>query len=348
MRRHAVIGNIVERIGNDPQPLWSIGEDTSATMSYNIIEANTTVGDRTNTFYSDPVPTTLAETDSLLNQAFVNRIANNALDLLPSKHDMFADPTTQSVRAAAGVSNPTGYRPQMIEAWSMIHGVGHESNFDAGRAGITSYALEYAGLRTTQNLLPVSAGFVSDRSLLGSGVGGGDYRPLAGSPLLNRVLRGNSDVDFSGLARISPSVAGALQSANVALLPAGTLAATRSGQPGLGIAFQLATAGGRIAHRAGPAPLAWATLLAPAAAAVRSSDSGTMLALVIGLSPSNALLAQGAAEGRVTVNAAALIGPGNSMLVLRSLAPLLLDAVGRSAVTLDITADIRTLFIINP
>jgi hypothetical protein len=147
-RRQAFIGNVCERIGSDPQPFYSLGEDISATMSYNIIEGNSFIGDRANTLYSDPLPTTAGETNTLLNQAFVNRVANNAFDWLPTKHDDFNDP--QSATQRGGGSN-TGYRPQMIEAWSMLYGVGHEANVDTrrGTAGApNNFALEYSGLRT--------------------------------------------------------------------------------------------------------------------------------------------------------------------------------------------------------
>jgi hypothetical protein len=224
IRRQAFIGNVCERIGTDPTPIYSIGEDVSATMSYNIIEGNTFVGDRTNTFYSDPVPTTVAETNSQLNQAFVNRVANNAFDWLPTKHDAFNDSSTASVRG-----NGNGYRPQMVEAWSMTYGVCHEANVDTQRATAAVpglFALEYSGARTLTGyggaLAPL---YSSDQSLLGTGTGGGNYRPQPASPLAGRALRGNADVDADGQTRRLPFAAGALQAVVVDLAPAGARSA---------------------------------------------------------------------------------------------------------------------------
>ncbi|MBC7504296.1 MAG: hypothetical protein H7267_00980 [Sandarakinorhabdus sp.] len=229
LRRQVFIGNVVERIGNDPAPFYGIGEDASVTMSYNIIEGNTFVGDRSNTFYSDPLPTSVAETNTQANQAFVNRVANNAFDWLPTKHDDFADPTTAALR---GTSN--GYRPQMIEAWSMLYGVGHEANVDTRRTGTNLFQLEYSGLRTVTGYAgAVAPTYVDDRSILGpmgaGATGGGNYRPQAGSPLAGRGVRSNGDVDGDGTIRRVPFSVGAYQALAVDLVPAGARSAQRAG-----------------------------------------------------------------------------------------------------------------------
>ena len=222
VRRNAVIGNVVERIGSDPQPFYSIGEETSATMSYNIIEGNTFVGERTNTFYSDPVPTTILESNTQLNQAFINRVAGNAFDWLPTKHDDFNDPETSGVRGSAD-----GYRPQMVAAWSMLYGVGHEGNFDARREGGDLFPLQYSGPRSTAGYAaPLAPLYTDDNSILGpdgaGATGGGDYTLQAGSPLIGRVTRGQADVDFTGTARATPADAGAFERSG-AILDIGAL-----------------------------------------------------------------------------------------------------------------------------
>ncbi len=267
IRRLVLIGNICERIGADPQPFYSLGEDTSATMSYNIIEANSFVGERANTLYSDPLPSIVADTNTQLNQAYINRVAGNFFDWLPTKHDDFSDPTTLAVRSAGGVSSPTGYRPQMIEAWSMLYGVGHEGNYDAGRTGAGNFRLESMGLRSAQTTTGVP-GFANDKSLLSGGTvtGGGDYRPAANSPLTARPLRGNSDRDFAGEARLLPATAGALQAMPSQLAPATAASATRCAVVSLGLALPLAAAGSGHSQQAGQARVGWAADVTPALA----------------------------------------------------------------------------------
>ena len=239
-RRQVFMGNVVERIGSDPSPFYGIGEDQSATISYNIIEGNSFVGDRANTFYSDPLPTTIAEANSLLNQAFVNRVANNVFDWLPTKQDDFNDNTTAALR---GTSD--GYRPQMIEAWSMLYGVGHESNVDTRRTGFSLFPLEFSGARSVAGYGgPIAPLYTDDRSILGASgagaAGGGNYRPLAGSPLGGRCVRGNGDTDAGGQIRRMPFTAGAYQTATTELLPAVARSAQRASASPVALSLTLA------------------------------------------------------------------------------------------------------------
>lgn len=270
IRRNVVIGNVVERIGNDPQPFYSLGEDASTTMSYNIIEGNSFIGERTNTFYSDPLPTTIAETNSQLNQAFVNRVANNAFDWLPTKHDDFNDPTTATLRGTAN-----GYRPQMIEGWSMLYGVGHEGNVDTRRATAAqpgNFPLEYSGARAiTSSTAMVPPLYTDDRSIAGpsgaSATGGGNYRPAAASPLAGRALRGNGDIDADGLTRRVPYAAGAFQTVAVNLAPAWAQSPGRAGVAAVAWAAVLSPAGTRHGL-SGATAVGWSATLAAADGAI--------------------------------------------------------------------------------
>jgi hypothetical protein len=211
LRRVVIFGNVMEKLGTDPQPFYAMGENEDVTMSYNIVEANTHVGERTNSFYSDPAVTTVADTNTKLNQAFVNRVANNAFDWLPTKHDDFLDSATATVRGSAD-----GFRPHMVAAWSMLFGVGHEGNYDAGRAGLGDFPLMFAGPRSAQTV-GGAPGYTTDASILGPGgtgaAGGGNYLPLLGSPLFGRVTRGNSDRDFANNPRAVNGTAGAFEAA---------------------------------------------------------------------------------------------------------------------------------------
>ena len=254
LRRMLWLNNVFEKTGpTTDAPFYAIGEEDSLTMSYNIVEGNSLVGDRTNGFYSDPFPTTVAETDTLLNQAFVNRFANNYVSWQPTKHDAFYDTTTATLRG-----NGNGYRPHMVEAWSYVYGVGHEGNCEGGAD--RSFPLEYHGLRSKRGIHS-SNWFVDDRSAYGPGGGGGDYAPAPGSPLLGLVLNGNSDRDFANAPRMAGGATGAFQGAALA-------------------AAVLVPASSRHGTRAAAAALAWAGGIAP----VSARHIGPVLASLIGWS----------------------------------------------------------------
>ena len=299
-RRLAFINNVCERVGSSAEPFWSMGETESATISYNIIEGNSFAGERVNAFYSDPLPVTVADTNTQLNQAFCNRMANNAFDRNASKVDEFLDPNTLNIRTAGGVINPTGYRPQMVETWSGHYGAGHEGNYDGGRAtgSIDSNRREYSGLRSEQTAVAVYPGWTTDRSVLGTGTGLGDYRPAAGSPLLGRLRRGSSDRDFADRPRLALGAAGALE--------------------GTGIAVALVPEAARHGHRAAASLLAWSGSLLPARAVMASRAGVSGVAWQGAVAPARAVMASRAAPASVAV--AVSIGPAPARLPMASLA----------------------------
>lgn len=286
LRRHVLLGNVIEKVGADPQPFYSMGEDASATMSYNIIEANTHVAERANTLYADPLPVVLADCDGQANQAFVNRVANNAYDWLPTKHDEFFDSTTNTLRAGTADAFKAGYRPQLVEAWSMLYGVGHEGNADTNRAaGGASFPLEFYGLRGIGNAGVQNPAFADDRSALGTNAGGGTYTPGAGSVLLARVQRGNADRDAAGAVRGSSSAAGAFAGAPVSVVG-------------------LAPEGGRSGQAAGSAAIGWSGAILPDPARHGHRAGAALVMVRVALAPAGARSAQRAAVTTISFNAA--------------------------------------------
>lgn len=368
IRRNLVLGNVCERIGNDPAPFYSLGEDVSATMTYNIIEANSFVGDRANTLYADPLPVTVADTDSQRNQALVNRVAGNAFDWWPTKHDDFEDSTTKSLRSAAGVTPATGYRPQMVEAWSALYGVGAHGNHDAGRTGNGNFALEWPGLGSFQTTNAAPA-FTVDASLLGSGTGGGDYRPGPTSPLAARVRHGNSDSDFGGQLRRLPATAGAWQANPAEVAAAAARSAQSAAAATIGLALPLQPFGAGHGGAASATAVAWNGFLAPApnrllpgdgsptvawTAALAASDAGhSTVAGVTAIGWQAALFVGNGASGFldnatfIGTDATAILAAGSATLRFGDVAaPLLLPAGIATAVrTLAIAADPRRLSI---
>ena len=317
LRRLAFVNNLCERIGSDPQPFFSMGEDTSATMSYNLIEGNSFVGERCNILYSDPLPTTPAEADSQLNQAFGNRVANNSFDWAATKHDAFDDPTTKAVRGSAN-----GCRPQMVETWSITYGVGFEGNYDFGRhPSAGSFQFEYFGRRGVQVLAGVPA-WPADRSTYGiPATGGGSYKPPAASPLVGRGRRAVSDRDRTGAARGLTFSTGSAETATsaVALVPANAVSASR------------ATA----------ALLVWTAGLVPAAARSPSTASAGRVDWLATLIAANSTVATRSSLGLLSAN---LLRVAASTLAVRDASAALLRPAtgsGGAARTLHVTGDRR-------
>lgn len=308
IRRMAIIGNLFERVGSDPQSFISMGEGTLATMSYNIIEGNTFAGERCNFFYSDPPSATVADTDTLTNNAFVNRVANNAFDWNANKQDNFSSPAVLAVRTAAGVPNPTGYRPQCIGVWSDHMGVGREGNYDSLSVpgATTSFNLWFPGVRSFQPTVPTPSGFTINRSNSGDGLGFGDYTPAPGSALLGRSVNGQSDVDWLGNARVSGGAAGAIEAGVeggvAALLPDNA----RHDQIGGSPEFGGPESGGAVA-------------LAPADAFHGYGGFDAAVAVLMGLAPAQGWLMVSASDATVGVRLGlAPAGSGPVMLATQS------------------------------
>ena len=294
VRRQAVIGNLFERVGSDPGPFFSMGENTSATMSGNIFEANSFVGERANMLYSDPAPATLADCDAQSNQAWNNRVANNSFDWLPTKHDDFYDSSTNALRVASGLPAEiakSGYRPQLVEAWSFLHGVDCEANVDNWRppAASATFPLEYYGLRSLYTGAALAPGYTADASVAGTGAGGGNYAPLPGSPLLGRVLRGNSDQDLAGAARTGASAAGAfagpVSAGSSSLAPVAARSVQLAASPALGWAGTLGPQSARSGHVAGAALVASGVVMLPAPALMVQRSGATLLSIPGVLAP---------------------------------------------------------------
>ena len=279
-RRHLILNNVLERISGTAgvsttsDTFFGYGEAAYVVMDTIIIEGNTQAGAAFNLFYSDPTPATLADVNSQTNITVRCRLANNATDRNASKHDDFFDPNTNSIRVAAGGLEPAkgGYRPACIGAWSVHFGVGVEGHVDFGRKGsIGNFRREFTGLRGIQYASPATfTGWANDRSEAGSDLGLGDYTPTAGSPLLGRVLRGNSDRDWLNNPRLVGGASGAIESGAIALvaanitIPVAVAAGVLSATPSLAAAAVSIPAGVAVGVIRATAGLTGATLSIPA------------------------------------------------------------------------------------
>jgi hypothetical protein len=201
--RHNYIGNLIEKIGADPNPIQqATGEDVYTVSTDCIWEGNTLVGDRINLAYCSPAD---AATD-LISRG--NVVRNNIFDWAPIKGDDFI----------GRLSGLTGN-------WSLRYGTNCHDNVLLGRneglANNWEWMFVGVGCLTNPNWGTnfLYAGFVNDQcasadtNLNGvedqaASVGGGDYRLQAGSPALARARTGCIDVSRTGAALVAPWPAG--------------------------------------------------------------------------------------------------------------------------------------------
>jgi len=356
-RRTVMLNNVFERISTTggvsttSDNMWTYGETSSAEMTDLIVEGNTVAGGGYNSFYNDPVPVTLADTETQNNIATRIRHANNATDRNASKQDDFNDPSTLAIRTANNVVPATGYRPIAIDVWSTHYGVGMEAHVDCSRKGtVPNFFREYPGLHSNQYGSATAPGWTLDRSEAGSDLGGGDYTPVAGSVFLGRVTRGNSDVDFVGKARLVGGASGAFESNDANLAPEVTRQAHRSGSSILGVVLPIGPV--VTLHRQHSASGAIVLLLptAPLVARHAHGATGSIIAWTTTLATAAALMSTSAMTAAASVteatDAAVLLCPWDARLSLISAMALLLpDDAAAALLTLKVRADPRILFV---
>ena len=323
-QRRAIVGNVFERLGADPDPFIAMGEGQWGTFRYNIIEANTFAGERCNFIYADPLHFFVEDTYTRTNTIYANRVANNAFDWNPNKTDTFNSPATSALRGGS----IEGYREQIgAEAWSNYMGVDREGNYDSQQSPgyVGTFPHWFEGIRSAS--VSAAAGWTDNKSNSGDEQGGGDYTPATGSPLLGRALRGQSDVDFAGNARNVGGAAGAFE-----LVIAPSAAAPASASLGL-----LAAVAAVLASAA-PAPAAAVLGMQSAAATVSASaavqPAGAALALQAGaaqLLPGAAVQPAGAALGLLADQAVVSIGNATTVAPAGAALGLVADSAAVSA-----------------
>jgi uncharacterized phiE125 gp8 family phage protein len=291
-RRNVIMGNLAELFGvensSPNQVFGQIGESISIEAVENIFDSNTFMGGRWNVGYNDP-PSGSPSVNSIWRK---NRRANNAFDRNATKHDDFFDGTY-------------GYRPWLTGGWSFQNGVMHEGNWDGGRAAgnIGSFRFRYPGLRSVQTAVQTAPGFTDDQSTFAGNLGGGTYQPVAGSPLLRRVLTAQSDRDFLGKVILIDGAAGALEFDALPIEPNPAQIVTRASSPAVTGAATTSPDAAQIVTRAS-SPLVTGdgvTPISPQDAQIVTRASAPALTIGIGLVPSVALILTRAGEAAVGV-----------------------------------------------
>ena len=211
--RQVFANNVVEATGTSNPLFATLGD--SAGVSYVstqiIVEGNTLVGDRTNYFYDIAPAANVAATDAASSIAQLNRVANNVFDQHSIKTDFYNDPVIQAQRTAAGDPRTHGYRPNAIRSWPALYGVGFVDNVILRGNQNLEFLHEFEGIGTPNYTVetgaPADPRFTLDKSgtdvggFIVPGTGGGNYKPLAGSPMVGHSRAANVDRDMAGVPR---------------------------------------------------------------------------------------------------------------------------------------------------
>ncbi len=290
--RQNVIGNILEKSGGGSAPAYAIGEINNPELDVRglIIEHNTIVGDRANHCYNQPNPIDQAGSFTRFNSYAHCRVANNYFDKLVSKHEAMFDSNTSTARAAMGEPASTrGYRGHQVQGWQIYFGHLNEGNVEGWRTyigslngcvpenwGLRSIVSPYPNLGTPTPEGIAWPGFTAPAAVADGGAGFGNYRPMAGSPLLDRATTAQIDADLAGNLRTGASwAAGALEGEPVAppaamLDPAGARHAHGAGAAGVGLLLSVVADAARQAVRGLAAALGFTPGGSPTGAAPRT------------------------------------------------------------------------------
>jgi hypothetical protein len=380
IRRHLILNNVFERVSGTFTPnsdtdttQGGYGENEHVVMRDIIVEGNTFAGAGLNAFYNDPLPVTLADTDSQNNEAYNIRNANNAYDRQASKQDEFNDDTTRNIRRANGFPTADGHRPQLVGVWSTHFGTDAEAIVDSSRAesGPGNFLKDGLGPRSVQFQPKLATvGWANDACERGSDQGLGDYTPMPGSPLLGRIIRGNSDRDWLGNPRLFNGAAGAIEAGGQSLVAQGARHDHAATAPALAVPLTLAaqngnhghsaaattvstgvslvTANAAQQHRAAVSQASWATSLFAANALMTSAAVMAVVAWQGSIIPSGANSAIGSTSPPISSTgpvATVLAPPGALHVMLSQAAQLFPESSVPEDRTLRVRADARTIFI---
>jgi hypothetical protein len=169
--------------------------------------------------------------------------------------------------------------------------------------------------------------WTDDRSIYSGNTGGGDYTPSAGSQLLGRVQRSNSDVDRAGASRLAGGASGAIEAGGTSaagLVPESGRSLQMAGAADVAIRFTLAVMNSGHGHAAGSTVTGWASMLVP---------GSTVQALASTAAPIS------------TGDAAVLLPNTGALQILPELVILFPDRPAAGHITLSVTADLRTLLV---
>ena len=163
----ALVGNVFEHFGGTTGPVYSISADgvTEPALNVNVM-LNTAVGSRTNLLYQDTGSAAIEKT---------GRCRFNVDYLWNCKDDAFL-PQDGGRTGNWGFQYRAGFRGN-----AALEGSNNSTDFGQGNSWLGELGAfeDVSGSPGT----PIATAWTDDRSVQGSGTGGGDYRPGAGHAL---------------------------------------------------------------------------------------------------------------------------------------------------------------------
>lgn len=180
----ALVQNVIEPVVQNTNVLRISGDSDTVSTTHQVLHHNWIGGNiaasgttRNNNFY-DEHPTTLRthELMSLVGNVFIGPCAN--------KGDLFRNDASR------------------LGNWAYAHSVGCHYNVEA--RVLDAFPKDYRGIGhkvCINEATPLAVPVVSDLSVSTGGSGGGDYHPVAGSPVLAMVERRPLKWDLSGAVR---------------------------------------------------------------------------------------------------------------------------------------------------
>jgi hypothetical protein len=198
-RGYWIVGNVVERIGGTTTPVVKINADSDLSVTQNInFLCNTIVGARMNHQYQDLGSTTVAKSGYVHYNVLTSGF-NTKTDVFPT-----AD------------GNRVGNWPAAFHIGYKYNGYlrGDSNAGSAPGVGVWLGEMFNEGEVSGTTGTPLAANFVNDASIIGTNLGGGNYRPQAGHalPLIPAGYAPyNVDMNGTAIANDGTAVVGALQ-----------------------------------------------------------------------------------------------------------------------------------------
>ena len=196
-----MIGTVIERLVGNTTPLVQINADSDLNTTQNVVvQCNTIVGARMNHQYQDLGSTTIAKSGY-----FQYNVITSGFN---TKTDIFPNPTSDG--------NRVGNWPAAFHVGYKYNAYLRGDNNANSTPGTGNWIGELfnEGEVSGSTGTPLTANFVADKSLLGTNVGGGDYRPQTGHqfPLIPAGQAPYSyDHRGTAIANDGTAVVGALQ-----------------------------------------------------------------------------------------------------------------------------------------
>ena len=170
----AIVQNILERATGTVTVVMQVAADGSTSNPVNniLIWNNSIIGQRLNMAYNDYA---LNDIGPAYRKSW--SVKNNIFDDYNSVTD---------IDAHGGTPNASRYGNH-----SVIHGAGFSGDVFLERTGAGGYTNKFSGLNSVLGS-SLNPQYVNDKSVLGSGIGNGDYHLTASSPALNLISSGQA------------------------------------------------------------------------------------------------------------------------------------------------------------